>query len=149
MMLFAEIDAGQLTVAGIALTLISGLTGWFLRVFVPSQQQATATAESRTAGFINTILETQNRILAARDAMISQLMADDKAEREKDRVARHDLALKFQTAIAETNKQHIMDAEKDRAAFETRNRSVEAAIMAQTQQLQVALANVCKYRAKE
>lgn len=144
-MLFAQ-TATELTLAGVALATISAAAGWFMRVFIPSQQAAVATAETRTAGYIDKILGQQNITLSTRDALIERLMREDREEREKDRAARHELANKFQVAIAELAKQHIADAEKDRAAFLERNRGVEAAIVAQTQQLLLALRDTCKYR---
>lgn len=156
-MLFAETSVTELGVVGLALTIMGGAVGWFLRVFVPGQQQAVATAETRTAGYIDKIMAAQATTLQARDALIEKLMGEDKLEREKDRQTRHDLSNKFQIAIAEMaklqfeqGKQHIADAEKDRMAFLERNRSVESAIHAQTQQLMVALQGVCKFHpAKE
>lgn len=147
--MFAQTSGTELGMAGVLLTLIGVAVGWFMRVFVPSQQQAAAAAEARTATFITAILDKQDKILAERDSLIKLLMVDDKVEREKDRELRHNLANQFQVALTEVNRQHLADAEKDRAAFMERQRGVEIAIATQTQQLQAALGNVCRFRPKE
>ena len=66
--------------------------------------------------------------IPAKDKQMRVMIERQDAEREKDRVARHELAGKFQDVMTAVMAQHIRDAENDRASFMTRHIQFEDAL---------------------
>lgn len=91
-----------------------------------------------------------------KDQQVTAMMKMQIEEREQDRLARHDVANKFQEALTDIlkdhktefkfmNDQHVRDADRDRAAFLQRSDSIKLAIEKQTLELQKTIAESCKF----
>ena len=94
--------------------------------------------------------------IPAKDKQMRVMIERQDAEREKDRVARHELAGKFQDVMTAVMAQHIRDAENDRASFMTRHirfedalSKVQEAISRQTLELTKELRTFCKFHGNE
>lgn len=94
--------------------------------------------------------------LPAKDKQVREMIDFQAKERLEERVSREKIAATLQIAMSEAAKehatnlkefqlQHIRDAERDREAFMNRNKNIEAAIQAQTLQLQQTLGSFCRF----
>lgn len=98
------------------------------------------------AGLLGAVLAWLTMVhLPAKDKQLKDILDRQEAERDKDRASRHEANAIFQKAMAETELQHIKDAEKDREAFLERNNRVEKAIEAQTARLELAIRSSCRF----
>lgn len=86
-------------------------------------------------------------LVEANAARIEKLFAMQTTERDKESIARHGMISSFQSTISQIEKDHLVDANNDRAAFSQRNDSLILAITQQTADLRNAIiAGACKFK---
>lgn len=83
-------------------------------------------------------------LIDGKDSALKDVMGRQETEREKERLARHEMAGLFQRTIAEISVTNSLTADKDREIFVQRLDAVRSAVEKQTTELKTAIMTSCR-----